>query len=76
MTKHDVFEPADSRFNMAHTIDGLRLSKSDRRIAEEAMHNGELMAELICRAGENLRSAAALVSKAFASAKSGPISRR
>ena len=62
-TKHDVFKPADS--NVAHALDQLRISESDRQLAREYLRNGELMADLICRASENLRSAAALVGRSF-----------
>jgi len=62
-TKHDVFKPADS--NVAHALDRLRISESDRQLARECLQNGELMAGLICRAGENLRSAAAIVGRSF-----------
>ena len=47
----------------AQRIDNLRLSKADRRTAEEFMHYGEFIADLFCRAGTNLRSAVALLSR-------------
>ncbi len=56
---------ARPRSGLAQRIDSLRISESDRRIAEEALRNGELMADLIRRASENLKSAAALVNKSF-----------
>jgi hypothetical protein len=62
-TKHDIFKPADS--NVAHALDQLRISESDRQLAREYLRNGELMADLICRASENLRSAAALAGRSF-----------
>jgi hypothetical protein len=63
--KPDVPENARPRSGLAQRIDGLRISESDRRVAEEALRNGELMADLIRRASENLKSAAALVNKSF-----------
>jgi len=69
MTTHNVFKSADPRSNIARTIDNLRISESDRQLAREYLRNGELMADLICRASENLRSAAALVSSSLARAK-------
>jgi len=65
MTKHDVFELANRPPNVAHAIDNLRISESDRQLARQYLRNGELMADLICRASENLRSAAALVISSF-----------
>lgn len=69
-TKHDVFNPADS--NVARALDQLRIGESDRQLARECLHNGELMAGLICRAGENLRSAAAFVGHSFTHQVSHP----
>jgi hypothetical protein len=51
--------------SIAHRIDNLRVSESDRRVAEEYIHYGELVAELICRAGAQLLSAAASMSAAL-----------
>jgi hypothetical protein len=50
-------------FSTAHRIDNLRLSEVDRRTAEEFLHYGEFIADLCCRAGTNLRSAVALLSR-------------
>jgi len=63
--KPEVPGNARPRSGLAQRIDSLRISESDRQIAEEALHNGELMADLIRRASENLKSAAALVKKSF-----------
>ena len=64
-SKPEVPENARRRSGLAQRIDSLRISESDRRIAEEALRNGELMADLIRRASETLKSAAALVNKSF-----------
>ncbi len=61
----EVRKDARPRSDIAQRIDSLRVSESDRRIAEAALRNGELMADLIRRAAENLKSAAALVNKSF-----------
>ena len=58
-----VGEHAMPHSSLVRRIDGL--SESDRRMAEEAIHNGELMADLIRRAGTSLKSAVALVSKSL-----------
>lgn len=60
-TKYDVFKPANA--NIAHALDKLRISDSDRQLAREWLRSGELVADLFCRSGENLRSAAALVGR-------------
>jgi len=45
--------------------ENFRMSDSDRRQAEESLRGGERMADLICRSGVKLRSAATLVGKFF-----------
>lgn len=52
--------------SMVQRIDDIRTSKSDRQIAKEQMHDAELVAELLCRAGQNLRFAGVLLSKLLA----------
>ena len=42
--------------SMEQRIDQIGLSKSDRRIAKEHMREADFVADLICRAAENLRS--------------------
>jgi len=49
--------------SIVQRIDQIRVSKSDRRIAKECMHNAELVADLICRACMSLRAAAELVGR-------------
>ena len=56
----------NSYSSMVQRIDDIRASKSDRHIAKEQMLDAELVAELLCRAGTNLRFAGALLSKLLA----------
>lgn len=59
-------EPVGPRSGLVQRMDYLRMTKSDRRIAEESLRNGELIADFIHRAGASLRHFAALISKCFA----------
>ncbi|HYA47323.1 MAG TPA: hypothetical protein VEF92_07195 [Burkholderiales bacterium] len=61
-----MIKNANSYSSMVQRINNIQLSKSDRQLAEEHMRDAELVAELICRACENLRSAEALLSRVFA----------
>ena len=56
----------NSYSSMVQRIEDIRASKSDRQIAKEQMHDAELMAELLCRAGTNLRFAGELLNKLLA----------
>ena len=56
----------NSYSSMVKRIDDIRASKSDRRIAKGQMQDAELVAELLCRAGTNLRFAGELLSKLLA----------
>ena len=47
-------------------IDSLRISESERQIAKEGMHDAELVAELLCRAGNTLRFAGEILGKLLA----------
>ena len=51
--------------SMDQRIDNIRVSESDRQIAKEHMSDADFVADLICRAAENLRSAEGLLSKLF-----------
>ena len=52
--------------SMDHRIENIRVSESDRQIAKEHMRDADFVADLICRATENLRSAESLLSGLFA----------
>jgi len=51
--------------SMDQHIDNIRVSESDRQIAKEHMRDADFVADLICRATENLRSAEGLLGKLF-----------
>jgi hypothetical protein len=51
--------------SVAHRIDNLHLTEIDGQTAEKFIHCGELLADLICRAGAQLRSSAAFMSTAL-----------
>jgi hypothetical protein len=51
--------------SMDRHIDELRVSESDRQIAKEHMRDADFVADLVCRAAENLRSAEELLSVLF-----------
>ena len=61
-----MIKNANSYSSMVQRIDSIRLSKSDRQLAEEYMRDAEFMAEVICRACEGLRSAETFLSRVFA----------
>ena len=46
-------------------IDNIRVSESDRQIAKEHMRDAAFVADLICRAAENLRSTEGFLGKLF-----------
>jgi len=50
---------------MDQRIDNIRASESERQIAKEHMRDADFIADLICRAAENLRSADGLLGKLF-----------
>jgi len=52
--------------SMAQRIDDIRTSESDRENAKEQMHDAELVADLLCRAGTNLRFAGELLGRLLA----------
>jgi hypothetical protein len=49
--------------SMVERIDEIGASRSDREAAKHDMYEAELVAELLCRAGTNLRFAGELLSK-------------
>jgi hypothetical protein len=73
LPKHQVLrrELARPQSGIEQQIDMLatiRMSENDRRIAEEYLRKGELIAELISRASKTVRSAAELAGGFFARA--------
>jgi hypothetical protein len=67
--KPGVDEQANLRPGALQQLEHIRVSERDRELARKYLRSGELMAELICRASGNLRSAGGLVSKFFARPK-------
>jgi hypothetical protein len=57
---------ANPHSSMEQRIDDIRLSESDRRLANEHMHEADVVADLICRAVENLHSVGELLGGVFA----------
>jgi len=55
----------NSQSSMDQRIDSIRVSQSDRQIAKQHMRDADLVADLICRAAENLRTAEGLLSRLF-----------
>ena len=51
--------------SMDQRIDDVRMSEGDRRIAKEYMRDADFVADLVCRAAENLRTAEGLLSRLF-----------
>ena len=52
--------------SMVQRIDDVRASESDRESAKEQMHDAEVVAELLYRAGKNVRFAGELLGKLLA----------
>jgi len=64
----------NAQTSMDQRIDSIRASESDRQTAREGMHDAELVADLLCRAGNTLRFAGEILGKLLAeqrSAKTG-----
>jgi hypothetical protein len=64
----------NAQTSMDQRIDSIRASESDRQTAREEMHDAELVADLLCRAGNTLRFAGEILGKLLAeqrSAKTG-----
>ena len=56
---------AGSYQSIDQRIDNIRMSETDRLIAKEHMRDADFVADFICRAAENFRSAEGLLSKLF-----------
>jgi len=52
--------------SMDKHIDSIHASESDRQTAREGMHDAELVADLLCRAGNTLRFAGEILGKMLA----------
>ena len=61
-----MIKNANSLPSMVQRIDDIRASESDRENAKEQMHDAELVADLLCRAGTNLRFAGELLGRLLA----------
>jgi hypothetical protein len=55
----------NSYSSMDQRIDSIHVSQSDRQIAKEHMRDADFVADLICSAAENFRSAEGLLSRLF-----------
>ena len=60
--------------SMDQRIDNIRASEAERQIASEGMHDAELVAELLCRAGNTLRFAGEILGRLLA--QQGPTKTR
>lgn len=56
----------NTQTSMDRRIDSIRASESDRRTAKEEMHDAELVADLLCRAGNTLRFAGEILGRLLA----------
>ncbi len=61
-----MIKNADSYSSMDRRIDSIRVSESDRQIAKEQMRDADFVADLVCRASENLRSLGEFLNGVFA----------
>ena len=52
--------------SMDQRIDSIRVSESDRQVAKEHMRDADFVADLVCRASENLRSLGEFLNGVFA----------
>ena len=52
--------------SMDQHIDNIRASEAERQIAREGMQDAELVADLLCRAGNTLRFAGEILGKLLA----------
>ena len=59
----------NSYSSMDQRIDSVRASQSDRQIAKEHMRDADSVADLVCRAVENVRSAERLLRRAVRAAR-------
>ncbi len=59
----------NSYSSMDQRIDSMHASPSDRQIAKEHMRDADFVADLVCRASENVRSAERLLRRAVRAAR-------
>ena len=60
-TRREAVINMNAYSSMDQRIDNIRVSESDRQTAKEYMRDADFMADVICRAAENLRSAEGLL---------------
>jgi len=58
-----MIKNANALPSMVRRIDDIPASESDRQIARDGMQDAELVADLLCRAGTNLRFAGELLGR-------------
>ncbi len=56
----------NTQTSMDPHIDKIRISESERQIAREGMQDAEMVADLLCRAGNTLRFAGEILGKLLA----------
>lgn len=61
-----MIKNAKAYSSMDQRIDSIPVSESDRQIAKEHMRDADFVADVICRAAENLRSVGELLNGMFA----------
>ena len=59
----------NSYSSMDQRIDSIHASPSDRQIAKEHMRDADFVADLVCRAADNVRSAERLLRRAVRAAR-------
>ena len=59
----------NSYSSMDQRIDSIHASQSDRQIAKEHMRDADFVADLVCRAADNVRSAERLLRRAVRAAR-------
>jgi len=64
-----VIKNMNSYSSMDQRIDSMHASPSDRQIAKEHMRDADFVADLVCRASENVRSAERLLRRAVRAAR-------
>jgi len=64
-----VIKNMNSYSSMDQRIDSIHASRSDRQIAKEHMRDADFVADLVCRASENVRSAERLLRRAVRAAR-------
>jgi hypothetical protein len=64
-----VIKNMNSYSSMDQRIDRIHASLSDRQIAKEHMRDADFVADLVCRAAENVRSAERLLRRAVRAAR-------